>query len=236
MPSQLWNRRAAPTARRRHDAGASVGAGLAVVALLVAGCSGTKAADPTAVAREAKTTVRIQLTSKGAPTTLRTANGEIKRPDGFVGTIGATVLGLQVDVPVVSLGGHFLAKLPLSPSYSAIDPTTLGFSDPAILLNPTTGLSTFLTDATDLVAGKSTRVGGEVAETISGKLKAAQVTPLLPLKGSAPVSVTFDVIPKSNQLRQISLTGNFATATASTTYTLTFDDYGAPVTITLPTT
>lgn len=121
MPSPLWKPRAAPTARTRHNAGVArptVVAGLAVVALLAAGCSGKKAADPAAVAREAKTTldaattVRIQLTSKGAPTTLRTATGEIKRPDGFVGTIGATVLGLQVDVPVVSLGGHFLAKLP----------------------------------------------------------------------------------------------------------------------------
>jgi lipoprotein LprG len=226
---------------RRFDAARLVVA-LGIVAVVAGACSGSKAVNPTATAKQAKatldaaTTVRVQLVSKGAPTTLRTAKGEIKRPDGFVGTIGATFLGLQVDVPVVSSGGRFLAKLPLSPSYSEVSPTTLGFSDPAKLLDPTTGLSTLLTDATGLVSGKSTRVGGEVAETISGQLGAAQVTPLLPLKGSTPVAVTFDVIAKTHQLRQITLTGNFATATSSTTYTLTLDDYGAPVTITLPST
>jgi lipoprotein LprG len=212
-----------------------------VAALFTAGCSGkSAAADPATVVKQAKTTldaadtVRVQLTSKGAAATLRSAKGEIKRPDGFVGTLGASVAGISVDVPAVSDGGHFYAKLPLSLSYTAIDPSTLGFNDPATLLNPTTGLSTLLTAATSLENGKSVRVGGEVADTITGQLSAAQVTKLLPLHGTAAVQATFEIIAKTHQPRQIVLTGNFATATALTTYTLTLDDYGAAVTITLP--
>jgi lipoprotein LprG len=214
---------------------------IVALTLVFAGCSSRSSADdPATTVKQAKasldaaTTVRVQLTSKGAPATLRSAKGEIKRPDGFVGTLGASLAGLSVSVPAVSDGGHFFAKLPLSPSYTAIDPSTLGFNDPAKLLDPATGLSTLLTDATSLQVGKSVRVGGEVADTVTGQLGATQVTKLLPLHGTAPVQATFEIIAKTHQPRQIVLTGNFATATASTTYTLTLDDYGAAVTITLP--
>jgi lipoprotein LprG len=217
-------------------------AALAVVAVAIAGCSSKSAAahDPAATVKQAKATldaaltVRVQLTSKGTPATLRSAKGEIKRPDGFVGTLGASLSGLSVNVPAVSLGGHFYAKLPLSPSYTAIDPSELGFNDPAKLLDPNTGLSTLLTAATDLQTGASVRVGGEVADTVTGQLAATQVTKLLPLHGTAPVQATFEIVAKSHQPRQIVLTGNFASATSSTTYTLTLDNYGASVTITLP--
>lgn len=232
-----------PSEQRLRKGPRRATAAVVLLAATIAGCSSKSSAanDPATTVKQAKAaldaaaTVRVQLTSKGAPATLRSAKGEIKRPDGFVGTLGASLSGLLVSVPAVSQGGKFFAKLPLSPSYTALDPSKLGFNDPAKLLDPATGLSTLLTDATDLKSGSSVRVGGEVADTITGQLAATQVTPLLPLHSTAPVQATFEIIAKSRQPRQIVLTGNFASATESTTYTLTLDDYGAAVTITLPT-
>jgi hypothetical protein len=213
---------------------------LAAVALVLGGCSSKKVSNATTEVKEAKAvldaamTVRVQLTSKGAPTTLRAAQGEIERPDGFTGSIGVTEAGIPITVPAVSQDGRFYAKLPLSTSYTAVNPTSLGFTDPAKLLDAATGLSTLLTGAVNLASGSSVRVDGDVADTITGQLQPAQVTKLLPLKGDTAVDVTFEIVPSNDQVRQITLTGNFATATETTTYTLTLDHYGDPVTITLP--
>ena len=40
--------------------------------------------------------------------------------------------------------------------------------------------------------------------------------------------------PKNFQLRQISLTGSFTSATSNSTYVVTLTNYGEAVTITLP--
>lgn len=224
---------------------------LLLVALLLAGLtacsgggsgsSGETAAQLLARAKQtldAAPTVHFLLTSAGAPATgtlLTGGEGDIQRPASFQGTLKVQVGGATVDLKVISVNGTVYAQLPLTSSYSVVDPKTFGFGDPGALLDPRTGISQLLTAAQNPKLGEPKRVNGEVVREVTGDLPGDLVQQLLTSKDpTKPVHARFSVATDSGQLRQVVLTGPFFSATADGTYTLQLSKYGASVSITAP--
>jgi lipoprotein LprG len=218
----------------------------ALLAVLTACSGGSGGSGETAaqlLARAKKTldgtpTVHFVLSSTGAPaagTALTGGEGDIQRPASFQGALTVRVGGSPVDVKVVSVNHTVYAQLPLTSSYSVVDPATFGVGDPGALLDPQTGISQLLTAVQSPALGDEKRVNGEVVREVTGDLPGSLVQKLLTSKDPAkPVHARFSVVTGSGQLRQVVLTGPFFTATPDGTYTVQLSRYGASVSITAP--
>jgi hypothetical protein len=218
---------------------------LAGPALAGCGSSEPKESATDLLARAKKTlddaqSVHFVLKSEGAPTTgsgVLGGEGDIARPSSFQGTLQALVAGASVDIKVVSVDGTFYAQLPFVPNYQPLDPEQFGFSDPGQLLDPDTGISQFLTEATSAKLGDERRVGGEVVREVTAELPGDLVQDVLTSADpSQPVPATFSIATESGELRRAELTGPFFTAEDDATFTLDLSDYGEDVEITAPAT
>ncbi|NUQ32858.1 MAG: LppX_LprAFG lipoprotein, partial [Dermatophilaceae bacterium] len=96
------------------------------------------------------------------------------------------------------------------------------------------GLTTLLTATTSPAVGGQTRQGSEVLTTIKGTVPGKAVTDLF-LIGDSNGSFTATYgLTDAQELRQVVIAGPFFGAGSASTYTLTLDQYGQPVTITKP--
>jgi lipoprotein LprG len=220
---------------------AAVGSGL------LAGCSGAAGkapADPRAVLKDAKKhldatrTVRFRVTSAGLPKSgavLIGGDGVAKRPASFSGRFRIAAGGAAMTLRVVSLNGKLYAEVPLTDRFVATDPGDLGVPDPAVLLDPAHGLSSFLTEATKIHEVGRSRSGSEVVEQVSARLPAKVVDRILFVADpSATIETNFFVVEGSRQLRKATFRGPFYGKGTATTYTVVLDRYGSPATISKP--
>lgn len=182
-------------------------------------------------------TVHIVLTSKDVPSNASgptAADGWGFHPPAFKGTFTVSVKGITGDAQLTALDGEVWAKLPLVPGTNKINPQTFGMPDPAMLLSPDTGLTTWLTATTNPTAGSQTRVGSEVLDTVTGQLPGRKVTDMLVIGDpNASFTATYK-LTEANQLRAVEIAGPFYGAGTSSTYAVTFDGYNAPQTISKP--
>jgi lipoprotein LprG len=216
---------------------------LAGPALVACSSGGSQESAPQLLSR-AKTaldsakTAHFVLNSTGAPTTgtaLTGGEGDFARPSSFKGALQVVTEGAGVTVNVVSTGGTFYAQLPLTTGYSVVDPATFGFGDPGALLDPDTGISQLLAQATGAKLGDEKRIGGEVVREVSAELPGELVQQILTSKNpSKPVKAHFLIATDNGELRRAELIGPFFSATADATFTLNLSDYGSDVTITAP--
>jgi lipoprotein LprG len=155
-------------------------------------------------------------------------------PPAFTGTITAKLAGIQADVPTVAVDGELWVKLPFAPRHVRTDPADLNVPDPAALFDPGTGLVGLLPQTQDPQFGERVRVGAETVQEVTGTLPGTAVTGLL-LTGdsNAPFDVTYGLVEESWQVRTVEISGPFYPP-ATSTYTVTMDSYGAPVTVTKP--
>lgn len=227
-----------------------------VVALVLALCAGSLAActdgantpAPTqqtpaqrlAAAKQqvdAAKTIHLKLASSNVPkgaTGITSGDGWGAHPPAFKGTLKGSFSGIPADVDIVSVGGEVWAKLPFVPGMNKIDPKAFGVPDPAALFATDTGLSSLLTATKNPTEGQQVRSGKEVLTTITGTIPGSKVADLF-LIGDR--NGTFDAtygLTEANQLRQVELTGPFFDTSTKSTYTLTLDQYGTPVTIEKP--
>lgn len=155
-------------------------------------------------------------------------------PPAFDGTITARLAGVQADVPTVALDGELWVKLPYVPAHVRTDPAELGVPDPATLFDPETGLVSLLEDTQDPEFGERAREGEEIVQQVVGTLPGEVVTALLYVGDSASdFDVTYGLVEDSWEVRTVEITGPFYPPEPST-YTLTLDAYGEPVTVTRP--
>ena len=186
---------------------------------------------------DAAPSVHLQLASSNVPqgaSGVVAADGWGKHPPAFKGTFKVTLKGVQADAEITSLGGDVYAKLPLIPGTNKIDPKTFGLPDPAVLFSPDKGLTTLLTATTSPSAGEKVRRGSEVLSTIKGTLPGKAVTDLFLIGDSnGTFSATYG-LTDAQELRQVAIAGPFFGSGTTSTYTLTLDQYGQPVTITTP--
>ncbi|MGB3185227.1 MAG: LppX_LprAFG lipoprotein [Ornithinimicrobium sp.] len=155
-------------------------------------------------------------------------------PPAFDGTITAKLAGVQADVPTVAVDGELFVKLPFSPVFTSVDPESLGVPDPARLFDGDLGVVSLLTKTDGAEFGEQSRVGGDVVQEVSGTLSGDLIVDLLNV--GAPDSeyeVVYGLIEDDWEVRTVTITGEFYPP-ATSTYTLTLDDYGVPVTVTAP--
>ncbi|MDC5696761.1 LppX_LprAFG lipoprotein [Intrasporangium calvum] len=226
----------------------SVLAALAVTGL--AACTSDEGSDPgptapTAAQRlaaakaklDAAPSVHLALNSSGVP---KDANGVLSgdgwgtHPPAFKGTLKGRFSGIPADVEIVSVGGEVWAKLPLIPGMNKLNPETFGVPDPAMLFSTDQGLSSLLTATQSPVEGDKTRNGAEVLTTITGTLPGSNVVDLFLIGDRNGSFQTSYGLTDDNELRQVALSGPFFGVGTSSTYTVTLDQYGTPVTITKP--
>ncbi len=212
---------------------------------VLAGCSGgaSEESAPDLLAHAKHTldeasSAHFVLSSENATNTgtvLIGGEGDIARPSSFGGTLKVDVVGSTLDLEVVSIDGTVWAQLPFASSFSEIDPAQFGFGDPGALLDPDTGISQLLGEATGAKLGEERRVDGEVVQEVTAEIPGDLVEQILTSADpSTPVQARFSIAPDSGELRRAELTGPFFTAEDDATYILELSDFGADVEITAP--
>ena len=217
-----------------------------VLVLAVAGCSGSHSGptlSPTRALAAAKrhlddaSGVRVALSTKALPSGvsgLLDARGVGTHAPAFQGTIKVATGGNTADAAVVAVGGKVFAKLPFTTRFVTIRPADYGAPDPARLMAPRGGLSSLLTAARHVRAGRQVRQGDAVLRSYTGTVPGSAVSSVLP---GAPASAQFDAtftLTDRQRLSRAVLTGPFYPHAADVTYTIGFSGYGITRKITPP--
>jgi lipoprotein LprG len=186
---------------------------------------------------DAAPSVHLKLASSDVPkgaSGLTSGDGWGAHPPAFEGTLKGTFAGIPADVEIISVGGEVWAKLPLIPGMNKIDPKAFGVPDPAALFSTDRGLSSLLTATQSPAASEKIRNGSEVLTTIKGAIPGSNVVDLFLIGDrNGSFQATYG-LTEDDELRQVAVTGPFFGTGTSSTYTLTLDQYGTPVTITKP--
>lgn len=219
---------------------------LAAAALVTAGgCGGSQeptqsAADALASAKEqldATPGVRLALSTQALPegiNGLTAATGTATHAPAFEGEVELLVDGLTLKVPVVAVDGLVYAQLPFTVKYAEIDPAEYGAPDPARLMDPDTGISTWLTEATDVTRGDQVRDGETVLTSYSGTLDGAVVARSIPSAvKTADFEVTF-LLDDADRLTSAEVIGPFYEEGSRVDYVIELTDYGSDPQITRP--
>ena len=221
----------------------------AALLLPVAGCgsdeggSPSSAADVRKVLAQAKTkfdkasSVTFTMATGATPTSgnaVLGANGTLTHQPAFQGKVKVLFSGFNTSIPVVSVDGKVYAKLPLTPSYSTIDPTEYGAPDPADFADPAKGISGLLLQLDGAKKVGQKREGKVVVTTYSGKLSGDLVAPIIPSADESGTYRTVVGIDGDGRIATLSVTGDFFSGSGDVTYDLDFYDYGKNVTIKKP--
>lgn len=162
------------------------------------------------------------------------ATGVATRAPAFDGDLVVLVNGLEVDVPVVSVDSTVWARLPFTRSFSRVNPADYGAPDPAGLMEPEGGLSSWLTAATDVEEGDRVRDGEVVLSSYTATLPGRVVDAVIP---SADEDATFPAtfrIDQDGRLRAVDVSGPFYGPKGAVDYTVSLDDYGTDQDIRAP--
>ena len=160
--------------------------------------------------------------------------GDLARPDSLQGSFMVSISGFNASVKVVSKGGVFEAQLPFQSKYTKTNPASFGLTDPAQLLDPNHGLSNLLIIGTGARSSGQERIGGELLDEVTTTVPGTSIPVLPDANPAQPVTLVAAIDPRTFQVRQISLTGPFTSATSNSTFVVTLTNYNEAVTITLP--
>ena len=220
-----------------------------LAALLLTSCSGGDKPDdksddsPADVLAAAKklldetSGVSISLTTPKLPdgvTGVTKAVGLATHQPAFEGSIDVPISGIPATVKVVAVNGKVFAQIPFTSGYSEVDPADFNAPDPAALMNTEGGISSWLTDATEVTEGDQTRDGSDVLTSYDGKLAGPSVASVIP---SADAKATFDVtftIDDKGLLHTASVNGPFYAGKPALTYDISVSDYGTDAEISEP--
>lgn len=224
---------------RSRSRGARVAVSLTVLLVPLAACSGDGGAGSDETPEEVLTAAKEALDETSGVTLsliaerlpagvdgVLEATGVATRAPAFDGDLTVVVNGLDVDVPVVSVDGKVYAKLPFTRAFAEVNPADYGAPDPAQLMDPDTGLSTWLTDATGVEEGDRVRDGEIVLSSYTGSLPGAVVDASIPAADEdAQFPATF-LIDEDGRLRSVEVSGPFYGSRGTVDYTVGVDDYG----------
>jgi lipoprotein LprG len=205
--------------------------------------SGTKEEKPADVLAQAKQqfddakSVHLTLATDSKPTSgdaVLGADGTLTQQPAFEGSVKVLLSGFTADVPVTSVDGKVYAKLPLTPSYTEIDPADYSAPDPADFVDPDAGVSALLTRMQGVEKGEQARRGSRILTTYTGTLAGKLVKPIIPSAAAGDTYATEVGIDQDGYIRTIEVTGEFFSGGGDETYRLGLDEYGESVTITKP--
>ncbi len=178
-------------------------------------------------------TMATDTLPSGVPGLLE-ASGVGTHDPAFKGQVKVAAAGSSISADVVSVGGNVYAKLGFSPIYLPLAPGDYGAPDPAELLDPERGVSTFLTATKDVAGGGQVRQSDQVFTTITGTLPGKTIQAVIP---SADPAADFSVeyrLSTADEVRSAVITGPFYSGSADVTYTLSLDPSNETVEITAP--
>jgi lipoprotein LprG len=209
------------------------------------GGGGTKATgdDAAKVLAEAKTqfdkatSVHFTMATSSTPPSgdaVLGADGTLTHQPAFKGSVKVLFSGFNTSIPVIAVDGKVYAKLPLTPSYSTIDPTEYGAPDPAAFADPAMGISGLLLKLEDAEKTGQKRDGKIVVTTYTGTLDGSLVAPIIPSADESSTYTTVVGIDEDGKIATLKVTGDFFSGSGDVTYDLTFDSYGKNVTIKKP--
>ena len=225
---------------------------IAVVAAVLAlsGCSGsdspsTDGKSPDEVMQAAKkllddtTGVELSLSTDDEPSDgdyLASAEGTITTQPAFEGKVSGRVSGIPAsDIDVVAVDGDVWVKIPIT-GWTKFDPSKFCAPDPSTLLDPDSGVSSVLTEATGLEAGDSERGGAdnnEILTPYTGSVPGDAIRAILPCAQGDSFDATFRV-DGDGYLRSAELTGAFFSGTDDITYTIDVQQYDVDKDISAP--
>lgn len=219
---------------------------LVLVALAAAGCGGGSSSheSPATALKTARTTlektsgIQLALSTSDLPEGvegLRSATGTVTTAPAYDGTLGVVTKVGSFSVPVRAVGGKVYAQIPLTTGWSVVNPSDYGAPDPSQLLSTDHGLPTVLAATTGAKSAGDVRGGTdhkEVLATYTGTVSASAVSSIIP-GATGDFGVTY-ALASGDQLRQVTLEGQFYAGHAANTYTLVLTDYGTSPTITAP--
>jgi lipoprotein LprG len=162
------------------------------------------------------------------------ADGIGTHQPAFEGSIDVVAAGFKATVPVVAVNGVVYATLPFTKKYVDIEPGDYSAPDPAVLMDPDKGLSTWLTKASGATKGDQERDGSDILTTYTAKVPGDVVAQTIP---SADDSATFSAkfaVDNDGLLRSAEVTGPFYKGSDSMTYTVAFSDYDTKKTVETP--
>ena len=217
---------------------------LAPALLATAGCSGSGADDrsPEDALAQAKQElddtpgVEIALTTEELPEGVDgvlEATGTGTHAPAFEGSLKVRLNSITVDVPVVAVGGEVYAELPFTSKFTEVDPADYSAPDPALLMDPSSGLSSWLTAADDLEKGEQVRDGDTVLTGYDGVLPGETVAQVIPSADDAAEFPVVFLVDDDGLLRSIEVSGPFY-GDAVVDYTVSLDEYGTEKDITRP--
>lgn len=238
--------------RRRYRSLAALTASPLLAAALLTGCTGgdeEPAADeqtPEEVMEAAKAEldetsgVKVTMSTDEDPggDYLSEASGTIVAdPAAFEGTISGRVSGFPgEDIGVVSVDGTVYIDVPLVGWTDEYAPADFCAPDPALLLDPETGVSSILTATTDLSAGESQRNEDDASVVITpytGTVPGDAIREILPCTEGEDVEATFE-IDDDGELVSADLTGAFFPDAEPVTYRISIEEYGVSADISAP--
>ena len=211
----------------------------------LAGCSdtGKSPVDPAEALANAKTSldettgVQLDLATEELPDGvdgLKEATGVGTHAPAFKGDVVLLVNGLSLKVPVVAVDGLVYAQLPFTTEFAEIDPAEYGAPDPAQLMEPATGISSWLTEVSDVEEGDRVRDGDAVLTSYSGTLAGETVVDSIPSADeSASFPVTFH-ITDDGELASVDISGPFYGEGGDVDYTIELTGYGTDEDISAP--
>jgi lipoprotein LprG len=215
--------------------------------LLPTACSGDDSADKGQSTAEVMASAKKQLDdTSGVQLSLTTeelpsgVDGVLKavgvgtHAPAFQGDVTVLVNSLSLDVPLVSVGGEVYAKLPFTTTFAPVEPGDYGAPDPAELLQPEGGISSWLTDATGVTKGDEVRDGSLVLTTYSGTLPGESVVSVIPsADADADFEATFE-IDQDGKLHGADVVGPFYSGHPDVDYTVELTEYGTEKDISKP--
>lgn len=166
---------------------------------------------------------------------LRSAAGTVTDAPAYDGTLGVVTSIGSFSVPVRAVGGKVYAQIPLTPGWSQVNPADYGAPDPSQLISTDHGVPSILAATTGATRGGQVRGGTdnkEVLTTYTGTVPASAVSALIP-GATGNFSATY-ALTSGDQLRQLTLRGDFYSGHPANTYTLVLTGYGTTKDITAP--
>lgn len=162
------------------------------------------------------------------------AKGVGTHAPAFEGILKVLASGVTVKVPVVAVGGVVHAQLPFRTDYTEVDPAEYGAPDPAQLLDPEAGVSSWLTAATDVAEGERTRRGEAVLSSYTGTVPGEAVAATIPSADAAAEFPGTFSIDDQGRLVDAVVTGPFYGDAGDVAYSVALSDYGTEKEITAP--
>jgi lipoprotein LprG len=237
-----------PARRRRRGIRPAAALVVALGLMVLQGCSDDSGGGDSGDAEEALDSakqqldetpgIELELTTEKLPDGVEgilSAIGTATHAPAFDGDLKVQVDSLTAEVPVVSVDGAVYATLPFSDKFVEIDPSDYAAPDPADLMAPDGGISSWLTAVTEVQAGDEVRSGEQVLTTYSGKLPGEAVSAVIP---SASADGEFDVdfrLDDEDRLVDAVIEGPFYGDAGDVTYDLELSAYGTDKDITAPT-